>query len=134
MADQTQTQQQQAQTWRGWSVQNILSLFIPGSFIIEIVTYRWWGPSGGGDAVRMIDGLLGLQGGWAAMVVGYHFNSSASSARKDEIIAASAPVAGTGNGSAPPQPPAAAPPAPPAPKPDLLASVRAAASEPNLAR
>lgn len=92
------------------SVQNILSIMIPGTFILEIVTYKWWGPSAG-DALRMIDGLLGLHGGWAAMVIGYHFNSSASSARKDEIIASSAPV---GEGQVRP-PPLNAPDVPAAP-------------------
>ena len=76
------------------SIQKMIAIFILATFIIHLTVWEFVPlPNIASDKVLgMLQTMLGLHGGWCAMIVNYYFSSSASSARKDEIIAASAPV------------------------------------------
>lgn len=77
----------------------ILALWLPITFVLHI---SFWvigsmvfpvALQGIPDkVVGMLQTLVGLHGGWCGLVINYYFSSSASSARKDEIIAQSAPA------------------------------------------
>lgn len=82
------------------SVKNALAIFVPVSFIGHLAMWTFFPPEMLSDkVVGMLQSMLGLHGGWAGMIIGFYFNSSASSAKKDEIIAASAPIGNSKGGS-----------------------------------
>jgi len=76
------------------TVQQILAILVPVTFILHLALWMFvspYMPEIPEKTLGLLQGMLGLHGGWAAMIVNYYFSSSASSARKDEIIAASPP-------------------------------------------
>ncbi len=76
------------------TVQQILAIWVPVTFIAHLGLWMFvspYMPEIPEKVLGLLQGMLGLHAGWAAMIVGYYFNSSASGARKDEIIAASSP-------------------------------------------
>lgn len=80
-------------TFNNDTVKNALAIFVPLSFIGHLALWTFFPPEMLSDkVVGMLQSMLGLHGGWSAMIISYYFNSSASSARKDEIIASSAPI------------------------------------------
>lgn len=69
-------------------VKNVLAIFVPVSFIAFVIMWTFFPPKNiDSQTLGFLNTLLGLHGGWAAMIIGYYFNSSASSAKKDDIIA-----------------------------------------------
>lgn len=71
---------------RNITTQTVLALSIPTAFIGLIYTLFFFPPPTG-EGLRILDAMVGLIGGWTAMIVGFYFNSSASSQSKDNIIA-----------------------------------------------
>lgn len=74
-------------------VQKVLAVAVPLAFIVLTATWlllawRTEAPKANAEMFSVLNTLLGMIGSWTAMIIGYYFNSSASSARKDEIIAA----------------------------------------------
>jgi hypothetical protein len=74
------------------TVKGALAIFVPASYVAHVGMWTFFPPHVEQSTMTALMQLLGLHGGWVAMIIGYYFNSSASSARKDEIIAASAPL------------------------------------------
>lgn len=73
-------------------VQKIIAVAVPTAFVALtacwlVLAWRTEAPKANAEMFSVLNTLLGMIGGWTAMIVGYYFNSSASSARKDEIIA-----------------------------------------------
>lgn len=80
-------------TFNNDTVKNALAIFVPLSFIVHLAMWIFFPPEMLSDKViGMLQSMLGLHGAWAGMIINFYFSSSASSARKDEIIAASAPI------------------------------------------
>jgi hypothetical protein len=75
-------------------VQKVLALWVPITFIVHVAVWSFVPiPNIGNDKiVGMLQAMLGGHMAWAGMIIGYYFNSSASSAKKDDIIARSTPV------------------------------------------
>ena len=74
--------------------QKLLAIWVPVTFILHLALWMFvspYMPETPEKVLGLLQGMLGLHGGWAAMIINYYFSSSASSARKDEIIASSAP-------------------------------------------
>jgi uncharacterized membrane protein len=73
-------------------VQKVLAVAVPLSFVVLtatwlIMAWRMEVPKSNAELFSVLNTLLGMIGGWTAMIVGYYFNSSASSAKKDELLA-----------------------------------------------
>lgn len=74
-------------------VQRVLAVAVPTAFVCLtaawlIMAWRYDMPKGNAELFSVLNTLIGMIGGWTAMIVGYYFNSSASSAKKDELLAA----------------------------------------------
>lgn len=73
-------------------VQKVLAVAVPLAFVTLtaawlFLAWRTEAPKANAEMFSVLNTLLGMIGSWTAMIIGYYFNSSASSARKDEIIA-----------------------------------------------
>lgn len=76
------------------TVQQILAIWVPVTFILHLGLWMFlspYMPEVPEKVLGLLQGMLGLHAGWAAMIINFYFSSSASSARKDAIIAASSP-------------------------------------------
>lgn len=74
-------------------VQKVIAIFVPAAFVALTTTWlvmawRYDTPKNNAELFSVLNTLIGMIGGWTAMIVGYYFNSSASSAKKDELLAA----------------------------------------------
>lgn len=74
-------------------VQKVLAVAVPMAFVALttswlVLAWRTEAPKGNAELFSVLNTLIGMIGGWTAMIVGYYFNSSASSAKKDELLAA----------------------------------------------
>lgn len=74
-------------------VQRVLAVLVPLAFILLtttwlILAWRTDAPKANAEMFSVLNTLLGMIGAWSAMIIGYYFNSSASSAKKDELLAA----------------------------------------------
>lgn len=76
------------------TVKNVLAVVVPITFIAHVAIWTFFHPQIDDKLMQALMTLFGMHGGWTAMIVNYYFSSSASSARKDEIIANSAPPTG----------------------------------------
>jgi hypothetical protein len=77
-----------------WDVQKILAIWVPVTFICHVAVWSFVPiPNIGNDKViGMLQAMLGAHMAWAGGIIGYYFNSTQSSTKKDEIIARSTPV------------------------------------------
>ncbi len=78
----------------GIDVRKLLAIWVPVTFILHLALWMFaspYMPPVSEKVLGLLQGMLGAHMAWAGMIIGYYFNSTQSSARKDEIIAASAP-------------------------------------------